>query len=319
MITDVPTVDADPTDWSRHQAYFVCPAIGQSGWTAATNVRLPAGDLGFRQGVTAVERIRTRGGRPFLLRPYLDRFAATTRYLEIDGLPKASELKTRIFQCLDHNAKLWQIEGDVGITLWATPGIGSGSGFGSGLGSGSGNRATEPKPTWAITLHRLDGPEIARRIADGQPVVITDVQQPVDASWSRQIKVRCRLHYYRADRIAQKVDARATGMLVDEAGFVTESSIANFALVSGRTIVSPPSDAVLPGVTQRHVESIAHERGIRWDHRPIGVDEFHSADGILLMGTDTGLWFANRVHPGTFCRGDNAIIRELQKFFFALP
>ena len=76
---------------------------------------------------------------------------------------------------------------------------------------------------------------------------------------------------------------------------VTETSVANLAIVEDSTVVTPPRARVLDGITQQVVRDLAADSSILWQESPITVERLHRADEVLLMGTDTGLWFARRV------------------------
>lgn len=264
--------------WSSvHEAYFHCLSCRADGWVPFHCVALPIDDLGFRQGVTAVERLRTRGGRPFLMKDHLRRLAATTDHLKIESSPSAERLGELIESCLERNRPLWRADGDVGVTVWLTPGS---------------TNALQRRATWCVHLNPIDFELVDERLAGGQPVVVTEVRQPPPESWSRQAKVRCRLHYYLADQTAQQVRPGATGLLLDQDGSVTESSIANVAVVKEGRIVSPPADRILAGVTLGRARAVARGIGIPWAEQPIFPQQLVEADEVLLMGTDTGIWSA---------------------------
>ena len=180
-------------------------------------------------------------------------------------------------ELLDRNSKWVQARGDVGVTMVATPGI--------------------PGATATFLMHvnPLNLNQIEMRRSSGQPIVITSVSQPCDSSWPRGIKTRARIHYFLADREAQLVDKHAVGVLLDQDGSITETSIANIALVFGGCVLSPPADRVLGGVTQSIVERLANEASIDWQRNAIHPDQLRTADEVLLMGTDGGIWFANSV------------------------
>jgi branched-subunit amino acid aminotransferase/4-amino-4-deoxychorismate lyase len=107
------------------------------------------------------------------------------------------------------------------------------------------------------------------------------------------------LHYYWADRQARQFASNAIGVLIDSDGSITETSVANLAIVVNGEIISPPSEQVLPGITQDLAQRIASASGIPWRNETIYPAELRSADEVILMGTDGGIWFANHVdgHP----------------------
>ncbi len=271
-------------------------------WIDAADLSLSLTDIGFRQGVVAVERLRTYHGRLFEISRHLDRWRQTVDGLQIVGLPGHAEMRDIAIELCDRNSAVFKRQSDLAMVWLATPGT---------LGG---------PPTLIMHLGALPLQTIDQRISDGQRLIVTDVVQPPEASWSRQFKVRCRLHYYLADAAAWRRDPDGSGVLVDADGSVTETSISNLAVVRSGIIFSPPPDQVLRGVTQAVVEDLAATARLRWQHQRIGPDELFGADEVLLMGTDTGLWFANGVDVASADRPTTrkrrgAIYAELRRRF----
>lgn len=170
--------------------------------------------------------------------------------------------------------------------------------------------------TFGLHLNRLDHARIRHRRLQGQPLVVTDVIQPDPGCWPRTIKTRSRIHYYRADSVAKQHHEDAMGVLVDDDGSITETSIANLAIVHSDRILSPPADRVLGGITQSVIESLAPEIGITWSKQPISSTLLSQADEILMMGTDGGIWFANAVDDHSIGNGKpgEVYLRLCQRF-----
>lgn len=281
-------------------------------WVSFSEVRLSPDDLGFRQAVTAVERLRTYRKCVFELPAHLDRWERTVGELGIRGLPDRGRVEDLVTELLHRNESRTANDGDVGVTLFATPGdpAGAAAGVGGRIGAGEGS-------TFVIHLNRLDVSRIERYRSEGQPLVVTDVTQPAPGCWPRDIKVRCRLHYYLADRQArQRANAAdAGGILLDGDGSVTETSVANLAVIDKGTLFSPPADRVLPGVTEAVARRLAAELEIRWLSEPLFPDRLRRSEGVLLMGTDTGLWFASSVDgvAKTICPIYRRLLREFDR------
>lgn len=263
-------------------AFYACEAIGQNGWLPTDHIRLPIGDIGFRQGVTAVERMRTYSGVLFGVDRHLERLRQT---LDLIGITDALPIETipaLLVEVVQRNSDWITNQGDVGLTIWATPG-------------NPGSDASCSPGSYAIHLNPIDHSAVDLRRRSGQPVVLTDVAQPSPRSWSRWAKVRSRLHYFLADQSAQAIREDSTGILNDEDGTWTESSVANLALVIGNELVFAPPEQVLCGVTQSYVYELAIELGFQCRHQRITTADIAAAQAMLLMGTDTGLWFASEV------------------------
>lgn len=255
---------------------MTAPAISflNGKWIDQAELQIRVDDFGFFQGATAVERLRTWSGNLPPLEDHLLRFANSTKELRIGGLPATDELIRLIHQLLEKNAR----EHDFGITMFATPG-----------------RRGSQQPTLCLHLTSLDFGRISVLQQRGQPLVITTIQQPAPACWSRAIKVRCRLHYYLADLEANDQIAGGLGVLLDSDGSITETSTSNIIVCNGRSLLLPPEDRVLPGIMAKTVCRLANEAGWKIQRRILMPGDLHSAEEVWLTGSEVGLWFANQV------------------------
>lgn len=261
-------------------------------WIDVRDMAIAIDDAGFFQGVTAVERLRTWGGRLPLVDSHLLRFQHTIAALHIEGLPDTEGLRSLIGQLLSRNRS----GTDTGIVLFATPGR-----------KGGPADAGNVQPTLGLHQTPLDHARLEALRQDGQPLVVTAVRQPSPECWPRHIKVRSRIHYYLADRIARDVDPTALGVLLDDDGSITETSMANILIVRDGRLVVPPPDRILPGVTLATVCQLASERGIVVERQPISVAWLRAADEVLLTGTEPGVWPVRGIDgvpkaPGPLCR-----------------
>lgn len=239
-------------------------------------------DVGFRQGVVAVERMRTYDGKVAALGPHLVRWRRTAEQLCLRVAVDLREISDRVEQLLRYNRDWLAATKDCGLVMVATPGPVAGG-------------ALRSRPTEILHLIAIDHDKVIKHRSSGQPLFITDVEQPSGKCWPRDIKVRCRLHYYLADHQAREHHPDAVGLLIDHDGTVTEASVANVAIVRDRRVIAPPDDQVLPGITQQTVRKACEEQGVVWQVERLWPAEIREAEEVWLMGTDGGLWFANRV------------------------
>ena len=94
------------------------------------------------------------------------------------------------------------------------------------------------------------------------------------------------MHYYLADREAQRREAGARALLLDQEGFVMEASTANILMYRAREgLVSPPRDKILPGVSVAVLQELAAQLSIPFHHRALQVEEVQAADEVLLCST----------------------------------
>ncbi len=262
------------------------PTIAWHNGVFISTDRLHVGvdDIGFRQSVIAVERLRTYHGKVTALEAHVVRWRRTLEELYLTTPVVLNDIQARIAHLLSENRGWLNDVGDCGIVMLATPGMPG--------------RSDYPYGNEWIHLIPIDHAKIAQHQTAGQPLFITNVEQPSSRCWPRDIKVRCRLHYYLADQQAREHHPDAVGLLIDQDGTITETSVANIAIVRGGQILTPPSDQVLPGITQQIVQQACHELGLPWQCERLWPAEIREADEVWLMGTDGGLWFANRVDGG---------------------
>jgi branched-chain amino acid aminotransferase len=84
-------------------------------------------------------------------------------------------------------------------------------------------------------------------------------------------------------------EAQANGaddaLLLDQNGFVTETSGANLFVVRNGELQTPPLSCVLDGITRDTVIELATEAGLRVSERQLTRDEVYVADEMFLTGT----------------------------------
>jgi branched-subunit amino acid aminotransferase/4-amino-4-deoxychorismate lyase len=94
------------------------------------------------------------------------------------------------------------------------------------------------------------------------------------------------MHFYLADREAAHKQPGARAILLDQEGFVAESTTANIVVFrQGEGFISPPHDNILVGVSLGVVEELAAKINIPFTKRPITVEELCTADEALLTST----------------------------------
>src|SRR5262249_28372922 len=98
-------------------------------------------------------------------------------------------------------------------------------------------------------------------------------------------KQRSRLHWWLADREARDIAPGAWALLLDTGGHVTETAAANFLLVKGGAVLSPPRPTVLDGISLRVTEELCRDLGIPFAERPMTGADCRAADEALLTGT----------------------------------
>src|SRR5437667_391388 len=88
------------------------------------------------------------------------------------------------------------------------------------------------------------------------------VRQPPYRWADPHIKQRSRMHGWLAEQEVRRTHPGSQALLLDADGCVTETASANFLLVKAGTIVSPPRDTVLEGVSLQVVTELCARLGI---------------------------------------------------------
>jgi branched-chain amino acid aminotransferase len=238
---------------------------------------LPVHDAGVVFGATATDLARTFRHRLFRLPDHLARFRTTCSYLDIPLALTDAELVRIAEELVTHNAGLLPAE-ELALVLLATPGP---IGFYAGESGGPG----DARPTLILHTFPLPFARYGRLFQEGARLVIPPTRHIPAACVDPRAKQRSRLHWWRAEREARRLEPRAAALLLDLDGHVTETAAANFLLVRGGTVMSPARSTVLDGVSLRVTEELCGELGIPFAEQPLTVADCHTADEALLTGT----------------------------------
>lgn len=237
------------------------------------DLRVQPQDLGFMWGVTVAEQLRTFRGELFLLNEHMQRLASSLATIGVEV--STDELAVAATKVVEHNYALIDPSLDLGLTIYVTPGLSSTYSPGS-----------DPEPNVGVHSYVLPFALWVDKYANGQECELTSVPQVPAACWPRGLKARSRMHYYLADAEARSRCASARAILLDEDGCVNEASTANVvAHFPAEGLVSPPVEAILPGMSLGYLESLAREQDIPFAYRPIPVEELALADQLLLTST----------------------------------
>ena len=266
-----------------------------------SQLTLPVYDLGFVQGVAVSEQLRTFGGELFRLDEHLRRLG---RSLEIVGLSEqfslpqlADAAKTLVAK----NRTRLHAADDLGLSLFVTPGP-----YPTFAPANSGG-VTVGMHTYPLPFHLW-----ADKYLQGQQLVVSRVRQVPDVCWPPELKCRSRMHYYLADREAASAVPDARAILLNGDEEVLETSTANIiAYVPGSGLISPPREAILPGVSVAVVEQLAAQLGLPFLHRTLSVNELNAADEVLLTSTSPCVWHVAAVNQQPIGNGPGAVFRQL--------
>ncbi len=229
---------------------------------------IPTHDPGFLWGATVTDRLRTYLRQPFRLAEHLNRFRRSAEQCRIPLTPDNTVIGGIIAELLNR----WRDQSteEAVVILWATP------------------------ARFGIEVQRFN-PEPYRPMVRHGARLITSATQPVPPGCvPRSAKMRSRLHWWIAEHDAKVHDPQAMAVLVDPDGSVTETALANVLAVFGTTIVSPPTERILPGVSRDFVRDLSPSLRLSFVERPLSVEEAQGADELLLTSTPFGVCGVSR-------------------------
>jgi branched-subunit amino acid aminotransferase/4-amino-4-deoxychorismate lyase len=248
-------------------------AYANGNWIPAGELSIAVDDVGFLLGATVTERLRTFRGQVFRLAEHLHRMQRSLEIVGLDAAAITAELTPAIAEFVTKNADRIAADDDWTINAFVTPGV-----------AGSG-RPTICVHGWPLQFH-----EWAADYERGIAVVISDVCQVPDNCWPSDLKCRSRMHYYLADQQAKARQPGARAILLDQAGYVAESTTANVLIYREHEGLStPPDENVLVGISLGVVHELAGRLGIPFMRRRITVDELRTADEVMLTSTSVCL------------------------------
>ncbi len=124
------------------------------------------------------------------------------------------------------------------------------------------------------------------------------------------IKQRSRLHWWLAEQEAKRIEPGAQALLLDRSGHFTETAAANFLIVQDGTVISPPRDAILNGISLDVLAELCGRLGIALAYRPIALSDALAADEAMLTSTPYGVAGVRSIN-GTRLRWPGPVMQQL--------
>jgi len=240
---------------------------------AEQDAKISVLDHGLLYGDGLFEGIRVRAGRIFRLEQHLARLELGARYLGLD-LPFDTEGRARIVQ--DAVRAFGQREAYV--RLLVTRGEGP-------LGV---DPTTCKKPTVVCIVAEI-GLYSPEQRAQGLSMVTSSYRRPNPDVQDVAIKTLNYLGSALAKQEAKRQGADEA-LLLNQAGRVSEASVANVFALRGRSLSTPPAiDGCLEGINRAAVMELAREQGFSVAERSLGRRDLLAADEVFLTGSGAGV------------------------------
>ena len=227
-------------------------------------------DRGFRLGDVVFDTSRTFNGQIFRLREHLERFYRSLKYVRINPGMSIDEMEVATLEVVKKNEALREsLKDDYMISQIVSGGI-------SQRING---------PTVVIMIDPLGSPRWAPAYKDGASVVISKTRSYSSQSLDPKVKHYSRLNFVLAELEATDVDPGSLPLLLDLDGNVSESTGANFFIVSDKRLLVPKTESTLQGVSRLTITELAKSLSIPVIETSIQPYDVYTADEAFLCST----------------------------------
>ncbi|MEQ9409230.1 MAG: aminotransferase class IV [Fuerstiella sp.] len=241
-------------------------------------MRLPVWDLAVVAGASISEMARTYAHQPFQLPQHVRRLCDSCDELGFTLPYNSQQLCEAAVGLVHQNTRVIPPGDDLGIVFFVTAGANR-----TYLGDGP-----LPGPHVGIHTFRLPFEVWKTAASEGVRLQIPERKQISSHALPVHRKIRNRLHWWLADRDANAIEAGSRALLLNEAGFVTETSAAAFYAVIDGTICSPADD-VLDSMSRKLVERAAQALGIGFQLKNLKPTDISQASEAFLSSTPCAL------------------------------
>jgi branched-chain amino acid aminotransferase len=121
----------------------------------------------------------------------------------------------------------------------------------------------------------------------------------------------------RVDELRETTDI-FEGLLVDNAGCITEGSRSNVFFIEGDRLLTPQSTHVLLGITRQKLLEVAETLGIHYEEAQIEAAKAHLFDACFITGTSIGLLPVSNIDNHKMESARNQLLHKLQAGYEAV-
>jgi branched-chain amino acid aminotransferase len=248
----------------------------------AAEAKIGVDDSSFLYGIGLFETMRAVGGRVFRLDDHLNRLTASATALSILNTYTVSQISEGIGQVLRANDLS---DARLRLTLPSGP-----------------LRAEEDRQCTLLITAAPFVPYPKEYFEKGVRVVITDFRQNTKDPFTGH-KTTCYGPRLAALRQAhEKLAAEAIWFTAENR--LAEGCISNLFLVREGVLLTPPlTTPVLPGIARRTVLEIAEQEKIKFEERPLDINDLLAAEEVFLTNVIMTLLPVTAVEAHTVAEG----------------
>lgn len=124
----------------------------------------------------------------------------------------------------------------------------------------------------------------AYKMGKVKTAVVSQIRRPASDAIDSKIKTNSRLDLCLAGWNARNVGA-SLAIMLDNAGFVAEVSMANIYLVKNKRVYTPFTTSALEGVTRELVMNLLRNEGYIVEEKNLTLKDLYTADEVFTCGT----------------------------------
>jgi len=248
-------------------------------WIPNSQIGTKLWDTHFFFGYAVFDAFRTYNHIPHMLHCHINRLYRSAKLTSINIPINKNEMIQKIHDVINHNKEFFSKEEEYRFMIFVSPGY-----FKIYKDMGK----TEPILTINVTTTSRYAKHVTPFLDEGYTAVITQQRQIPSRFLDPKIKSCSRLHYGIADIEATTYGNGCLPLLLDEHGFITESSGSNFAFIKDGQLYLPRNENVLNGCTMKFIEDtvIGKMKVVRGDWEPYDVI---NADSAFFASTFFGI------------------------------
>lgn len=249
-------------------------------WIPNSQIGASLFDSHYMLGNAVFDAFRTYKKIPHLLDDHLDRLYTNAKAVGTTVPFGKTRMKKIIYESMERNEKFFPNDEEYRFMIYVSPGV-----FRIYNDMGKSETVVTVNLT---TCSRYAG-HVAPYMVKGCTSLISSQMQIPPRFLDPEIKSCSRMHYWLADVEASRHHDGTWPILLDEYGFIAESSGANVGFVKDNSLYLPSSHSKLQGCTMKFVEKLANEKNINVVRGDWKVRDLLDADGIVFTGAFVGI------------------------------
>jgi len=260
-------------------------------------------DTAISTGEKVVEVTRTFNQKPHEIDAHMHRLFDGLKRLDLNIPITKNQMKELIAKTLKVNIQKTKNNGEWQIVIYISRGPAAHFELIS---------KKDLKPTIAIQCFPLEKrlAKMAYKYVEGVELVVVDQIAIPNSVVSPQLKSNGRIDHIMGRLQAKRISHNASGVLLDQKGYITESTGASLFFIKNKTLYTAQPNQVLSGVTQSLIFKIAKKLNIKVVQKKLTVQDAISADEAFVTSTVICLLHAKSFNKKKYNNGHIGPITE---------